>query len=136
MSLRFRLLILVCCVITLIFAILCERAFRQRSAVQQLLEFDSLELIYQDGDRDGELVGIKPRNHFVQTVVAVHLDVTSDEVSELIPALRRLPGLATISIVYQGDEEPATRKCHELRQAFPAMKIEATRYYVRFPVVG
>jgi hypothetical protein len=136
MRFRLRLLLLSVTVLALALGIFCDRALRQFSAVRQLLKFDFVGIEYLCGGYSHSKIYIEERNHFIHSVIAVDLDVTSDDVSFLSPILGRLPALRKINLQYQGDYEQVERQLQELQKTFPGVEIEANQYFVKIPVVG
>jgi len=137
-SMRFSLrwLLFVVFVLAVLFATLNDRASKQCSAVDQLLKHDSVTIYFSDDVEIDSTFHEIERNHYLHTVTGVLIDVTFDEVTELIPLIGKLPGLEEIYINYQGDYESVKRKCEELKKAFPGISFETNEYFLKFPVVG
>ena len=135
MRFNLRLLLVAVSVLAFTLAIPINRAARQSAAVNQLLNYDFVEIEYSDGEYESTTFR-KKRNHLICTVTAVHLDVTWDDPSELIPIIRRFPSLRKIHLSYQGDDERPNKIREKLHQAFPRLDIDMGQYFTRIPVVG
>lgn len=137
--LRFKLslLLIVMTVLAVVLGIIASRAASQREAVRQLLEYDFVTIEYLvDGEQEEVFDIDDAPNRYIYSVNVVRLDLTWDEVTELIPILRKLPGLSKIVLSFQGDFEEVTSKHKQLRQAFPGLEIEFNQYIVKAPIVG
>ena len=108
--------------------VLCQRAANQSQVVDELLTLNHVAVQFSDGTYFASSGGMENRNHYLESVDVVYVNVLEGGESDIVPLLRQLPSLSRVIVRYQGDNfSEFQKRQEEINQAIENQKAEIQR---------